>query len=58
MQARLKRQIDCFDSNIQIDNLVNPTHLTEIDVALLKNYFDVLEALRNKIRMDFKGTKI
>ncbi len=58
MQARLKRQIECFDGNIQPDNIVPTAHFTDIDLTLFKKYFDVLEALRNKLRLDFKGTKI
>ena len=58
MQLRLKHQVKRFDSNIEIDNLINPANLTDVDTMLLKSYFDVLENLRNKISSDFKGGKV
>jgi PAS domain S-box-containing protein len=58
MSLRLKHQIDCYDNNIEIDNIINPAGLTDVDKQLLKSYFDVLADLRNKINQDFKGGKI
>lgn len=58
MQLRLKHQVKRFDSSIEIDNLINPANLTDVDTMLLKSYFDVLENLRNKISLDFKGVKV
>lgn len=58
MRLRLKHQIDCYDNNIEIDNIVNPAGLTDVDKQILKSYFDVLTDLRNKINMDFKGVKV
>lgn len=58
MRLRLKHQVNCFDSNIEIDNVINPTNLTDVDTILLKSYFEVLENLRNKITMDFRGAKV
>jgi PAS domain S-box-containing protein len=58
MRLRLKHQIDCYDNDVEIDNIINPAGLTDVDKQLLKSYFDVLENLMNKIRMDFKGSKV
>ncbi len=58
MRMRLKHQIECFDGDIEVDNVVNQVNLTDIDAVILKSYFDSLEELRNKISIDFKGTKI
>lgn len=57
MRLRLKHQIDCYDNNVEIDNIINPADLTDVDKQLLRSHFDVLENLMNKIRMDFKGLK-
>jgi signal-transduction protein with cAMP-binding, CBS, and nucleotidyltransferase domain len=57
MRLRLKHQIECYDNNVEIDNTINPSSLTDVDKQLLKSYFDVLADLRNKINMDFKGAK-
>jgi PAS domain S-box-containing protein len=46
MRLRLKHQINCFMSNIEPDNLVNPASLAEIDTQILKSYFNILEILR------------
>ena len=58
MQLRLKHQIECYDANVEIDNVINPANLTDVDKQMLKSYFDVLEDLRNKISFDFKGGKV
>jgi PAS domain S-box-containing protein len=58
MRLRLKHQIDCYDNNVEIDNIINPASLTDVEKQLLKSYFDILEDLQNKINMDFKGAKI
>ncbi|MDZ7624232.1 MAG: putative nucleotidyltransferase substrate binding domain-containing protein [Ignavibacteriaceae bacterium] len=39
MHLRLKHQVKRFDSNIEIDNLINPANLTDVDMMLLKSYF-------------------
>lgn len=58
MQKRLMHQIDSLNANVEIDNLIDPGNLSEIDVLLFKSYFDAVESLRNKISMDLKGTKM
>jgi len=58
MRLRLKHQVGCFDSNSEIDNVINPANLSDIDVMILKTYSEVLENLRNKISNDFKGMKV
>ncbi len=57
MRLRLKHQVDCYDINVEIDNIINPADLTQVDKQLLKSYLDVLEDFTNKINMDFKGSK-
>ncbi len=54
MQLRLKHQLQCSETGIEIDNLINLAAITGTESMLIKNYFDVLEELRNKIRSDFK----
>jgi PAS domain S-box-containing protein len=58
MRLRLKHQVECFDSNSRIDNVINQSDLTEIDVILIKSYLEVLGKLRNKMSKDFSGVKI
>jgi CBS domain-containing protein len=58
MHLRLKHQVECCDSSIEINNVVNPSNLTDVDKQLLKSYYDVLEDLRIKIKNDFKGVII
>ncbi len=54
MQLRLKHQLQCSETGIEIDNLINLAAITGTESMLIKNYFDVLEELRNKIRSDYK----
>jgi PAS domain S-box-containing protein len=58
MHLRLKHQVECYDSSTEINNVVNPSNLTDVDKQLLKSYYDVLEDLRTKINNDFKGVII
>lgn len=58
MRLRLKHQVNRFDLNSEIDNVINPADLAEVDVMLIKMYFEVLENLRNKISIDFKGMRV
>jgi signal-transduction protein with cAMP-binding, CBS, and nucleotidyltransferase domain len=48
MRLRLKHQTGCLDSNIEVDNLISPSHLTEIDQQILKSYFNFIEDLKSK----------
>lgn len=58
MQKRLKHQIDSFNIAAEMDNLINPANLADVDVIIFKSYFDAVENLRNKISLDLKGAKI
>ncbi|NMB80368.1 MAG: CBS domain-containing protein [Ignavibacteria bacterium] len=58
MQRRLLHQLECLDSNKPADNSVHPQFLSEIELFLLKRYFELLDELKNKINLDFKGTLI
>jgi PAS domain S-box-containing protein len=48
MGLRLKHQVNCMDSNMEIDNLINTANLTEIDLQVLKSYFNIVEDMKNK----------
>lgn len=54
MQLRLKHQVECADRNVEIDNTLITSAITGTEALLIKNYFEVLEELNNKIRADFK----
>ncbi|MFO7524015.1 MAG: DUF294 nucleotidyltransferase-like domain-containing protein [Ignavibacteriaceae bacterium] len=58
MRIRFKHQIECYDSNVEIDNIINPANLTEVERQILKSYFEILNNLKSKINLDFKCTKV
>lgn len=57
MLKRLKHQATFNDANLNPDNMLSSSNLSEVDVLLLKNYFEFIESLKNKISMDLKGIK-
>lgn len=58
MQKRLANQVDSHSSNKTVDNLINPQNLSDIEVIVLKKYFELLKDIKNKINLDFKGTLV
>jgi len=58
MQIRLKNQSDCISDNKFMGNEINPNELSEIYQMIIKKYFEFLDDLKEKIRLDFKGTII
>jgi PAS domain S-box-containing protein len=57
MRLRLRHQTIYADSGKEIDNLISPVNLTEIDLQLLKNYFNLLEDLKSRTGMNLKGVE-
>lgn len=55
MQLRLRRQLEAHEERTPVDNMVALNRLMELDQVLLKNYFEVLETVKTRIRSDFKG---
>ena len=56
MQTRLKHQIAMMDRNLPPDNFINPKHLTEIELAMLKRALSHLSDIQTKIKFHFKGS--
>ncbi|PKL89382.1 MAG: hypothetical protein CVV23_05485 [Ignavibacteriae bacterium HGW-Ignavibacteriae-2] len=56
MQLRLQHQIDNYSKNLTVDNIILPQKLSEFHVLLIKKFIDQLGSLKNKIKLDFKGT--
>jgi len=56
MNLRLKHQSDLYSESCAIDNVVNPQSFSELQILLIKKYFDLLKDIKDKISIDFKGT--
>ena len=56
MQTRLKHQIAMMDRNLPPDNFINPKHLTDIELAMLKRALSHLSQIQAKIKFHFKGS--
>lgn len=56
MNLRLRHQSDLYSENCDIDNVVNPQSFSELQILLVKKYFDLLKEIKAKISLDFKGT--
>jgi signal-transduction protein with cAMP-binding, CBS, and nucleotidyltransferase domain len=55
MHTRLLHQTHCHTSNIPIDNIVQPQHLSDMHLLIIKRYFSLLKEIKQKISIDFKG---
>jgi PAS domain S-box-containing protein len=58
MNIRLQHQSQNQISLKPADNIVNPLHLSEFDIVIIKKYFSVLKEIKDKINLEFKGTLV
>lgn len=58
MDIRMKHQVNCLENKKTVDNLIDPNNLAEVQSAILKEYFELYETLKIKLRLDFKGTLV
>ncbi len=57
MRLRFLRQITTImDENETPDNYINPSNLSNLDQAMLKEIFKIVERLQQKIKVQFIGT--
>lgn len=56
MNLRLRRQSDSYLGNDPIDNTVNPQSLSDLQILLVRKYFELLKEIKDRISLDFKGT--
>ncbi len=57
MNLRFLRQITTImDEEEEPDNYINPSNLSSIDQAMLKEIFKIVEKLQQKIKIQFTGT--
>jgi PAS domain S-box-containing protein len=56
MQKRLQNQSESITSSKQPENVVSPQSFSEIQMLIVKRYFDLLKEMKDKINLDFKGT--
>ncbi len=58
MQLRFRHQKECYEENRPVDNILDPQKLTDLESMLLKRHIDLLEEIKNKISLDYKGSKL
>jgi PAS domain S-box-containing protein len=58
MNIRFNHQSEKHISSKTIDNVINPQSLSEVELVIIKKYFDVLKEMKDKINLDFKGTLV
>jgi PAS domain S-box-containing protein len=58
MELRLKNQVEKLFNGENVDNIINQQNLTEMDIVILKKIYGLLDELKNKIRLDFKGSLV
>jgi predicted metal-dependent phosphoesterase TrpH/PAS domain-containing protein len=55
MRLRLRHQSDTIRRGIEADNLIEPSWLGHIDGAILKECFNEIDSLQERIQRDFNG---
>ncbi|MDP3829884.1 MAG: putative nucleotidyltransferase substrate binding domain-containing protein, partial [Ignavibacteriaceae bacterium] len=58
MEQRLKNQVEKIFIGESVDNIINQQNLTGMDIVILKKTYGLLDELKNKIRLDFKGSLV
>ena len=58
MSIRFNHQSEKHKSLNPVDNIVNPQSLSEVELLIIKKYFDFLKEMKDKINLEFKGTLI
>lgn len=56
MKIRFLHQSRLVAYNIEPDNKINPSHLSEIDRGILRRTLTLIENFQHKLSLDFKGT--
>lgn len=56
MELRLRHQAEAYSEKRDIDNIISPQSLTDIQGLIIKKYFEILKDLKDKISIGFKGT--
>lgn len=53
MQLRFSHQVEMIKNGKEADNLINPSHLTQMDEAILKNSLYQISIIQKKLSYDF-----
>jgi CBS domain-containing protein len=51
---RLRHQYECSAQGKEVDNLINPEHLNELDRRILKEAFRQARKIQNRLAMDYR----